>query len=176
MTGDTDKPSSTTPAAPATNTGTAADTKQKAAKPAMTRRTARTAKAAPATKRPATASLAKADQSRNGKRGEAAAKPAPAKQPARMTTPAAIKKADQTVKAKKVKLVRDSFTMPETEYAVIAELKKRCLKAGVSAKKSEILRAAVAGLVKLSDSAVVTAIRRLEVVKTGRPAKAKDSK
>lgn len=176
MSGDTNKPSDTAAAARPTNAGTAADIKQKATKPAMTRRTTGTTKAAPATTTPATASLAKAAPSGNGKRREAAAKPAPAKPSARMTTRVASKKADKIVKAKKVKLVRDSFTMPETEYAVIAELKKRCLDAGVSAKKSEILRAAVAGLAKLSDSAVVTAIRRLEAVKTGRPAKDKDSK
>ncbi len=80
-------------------------------------------------------------------------------------------KADKPEKPKKIKLVRDSFTMPETEYALIAALKKRCLEAGVSAKKSEILRAAVAGLAKLSDKSVVSAIRRLDVIKTGRPAK-----
>ena len=72
---------------------------------------------------------------------------------------------------KKAKLVRDSFTMPETEYAVIAMLKKRCLAAGVSAKKSEILRAAVANLAKLGDASLLAALRRLEVIKTGRPAK-----
>lgn len=175
MIDDTIKPADTAPAAPATNTGTAADTKQKAAKPAATRRTSSTAKAAPARKRPA-ALLTMAAPSRNVKRPAAAAKPAAAKQPARAVKPAASKKADKPVKAKKVELVRDSFTMPETEYAVIAELKERCLNAGVSAKKSEILRAAVAGLAKLSDSSVVIAIRRLEVIKTGRPAKAKDSK
>lgn len=61
--------------------------------------------------------------------------------------------------------------MPDGEYAQIAALKKRCLDAGVSAKKSEILRAAVANLAKLSDASVVAAIRRLEVIKTGRPTK-----
>jgi len=172
MIDDTDKPANTAPAAPATNTGTA-DTRQKAAKPAVARRASATTKAAPARKRSAAATMTKTAPSRNVKRPAAAVRPAAAKQPARTAT---SKKADKPVKAKKVKLVRDSFTMPETEYAVIAELKKRCLKAGVSAKKSEILRAAVAGLVKLSDSAVVTAIRRLDVIKTGRPAKAKDSK
>ena len=176
MIDDTIKPADTAPVAPATNTGTAADTRQKAAKPAATRRTSSTAKAAPARKRPAAALLTMAAPSRNVKRPAEAAKPAAAKQSARAAKPAAGKKADKPVKAKKVKLVRDSFTMPETEYAVIAELKKRCLNAGVSAKKSEILRAAVAGLAKLSDSSVVAAIRRLEVIKTGRPAKAKDSK
>lgn len=173
MIDDTNKPADTAPALQATNTGTAADIKQKAAKPVAIRQTGNTTKAAPARKRSAAATLAKSTPSRNVKRPAVAAKPAAAKQPA----PAAVgKKVDKPVKAKKVKLVRDSFTMPETEYGVIAELKKRCLNVGVSAKKSEILRAAVAGLAKLNDSSVVTAIRRLEVVKTGRPAKAKVSK
>lgn len=176
MIDDTNKPADTASTAPATNSGAAADTTPRAAKPAAIRRTSNTAKAAPARKKPAAAPLAKAVPSRNVKRPAAAARPAAAKQPARATKPVASKKADKPVKAKRVKLVRDSFTMPETEYAVIAELKKRCLNAGVSAKKSEILRAAVAGLAKLSDSSVVAAIRRLEVIKTGRPAKAKDSK
>ena len=61
--------------------------------------------------------------------------------------------------------------MPELEYALIAALKKRCLDAGVSAKKSEILRAAVANLAKLSDASVAAAVRRLDAIKTGRPAK-----
>lgn len=74
-------------------------------------------------------------------------------------------------KVKKAKLVRDSFTMPELEYAQIAALKKRCLDVGIPAKKSEILRAAVANLAKLSDAALLTAVRRVEIIKTGRPAK-----
>lgn len=80
-------------------------------------------------------------------------------------------KAGKPAKAKKSKLIRDSFTMPEGEYELIAALKKRCLNAGVSAKKSEILRAAVANLAKLSDASLVSAVRRLEIIKTGRPAK-----
>ena len=74
-------------------------------------------------------------------------------------------------KTKKTKLVRDSFTMPESEYAAIAALKKRCLNSGLAAKKSEILRAAIAALAKLSDVDVASAIQALEVIKTGRPAK-----
>ena len=171
MTDDTNKPADTAPTAAATNTGTAADAKQKAAKPAATRRTRATAKAAPARKRPAAATLAKAAPSRNVKRPAAAAKPTAAKQPARTAKPVASKKADKPVKAKKVKLVRDSFTMPEGEYALIAALKKRCLNAGVPAKKSEILRAAIANLARLSDTSLLGSIRRLPAIKTGRPAK-----
>jgi hypothetical protein len=97
----------------------------------------------------------------------------PAKKAAHEPEPFVAKenKAGKTAKVKKAKLVRDSFTMPKPEYALIAALKKRCLNAGVSAKKSEILRAAVANLAKLSDASVLAAVRRLEVIKTGRPAK-----
>ncbi|MDP2834288.1 MAG: hypothetical protein Q8Q28_13535 [Pseudomonadota bacterium] len=74
-------------------------------------------------------------------------------------------------KVKKDKLVRDSFTMPEAEYAAIAALKERCLSSGVAARKSEILRAALAGLAGLGDAEVVAAIQALAAIKTGRPAK-----
>jgi len=74
-------------------------------------------------------------------------------------------------KVKKTKRVRDTFTMPEPEYALINNLKKRCLDEGVSVKKNEILRAAVAGLAKLSDASVLAAVRRLEVIQTGRKAR-----
>ncbi len=72
----------------------------------------------------------------------------------------------------KAKLVRDSFTMPDAEYAAIATIKKRCLKLGMAVKKSEILRAAIGGLAQLGDAELVNAISCLAVIKTGRPAKA----
>jgi hypothetical protein len=80
-------------------------------------------------------------------------------------------KPSKTDRTKKLKLVRDSFTMPEDEYALIVELKKRCLAAGIAAKKSEILRAAVVRLAQASDPLIIRAVRRLPAVKTGRPAK-----
>ncbi len=125
----------------------------------------------PARKRASPAAKPATTTAKKTVRRPAAPKPALAKKAVPAAKPASSGKTDKPVKAKKVKLVRDSFTMPETEYAVIALLKTRCLKAGVSAKKSEILRAAVAGLAKLSDASVLASIRRLEVIKTGRPAK-----
>jgi hypothetical protein len=153
MTSETEKPAAAAAARTATATKPAAPRTAAAAKPARRRTPAAAKPEAVAAKKPATAKSAPA-----GKTGQAA-------------KPAATKKADKPAKAKKVKLVRDSFTMPETEYAAIASLKKRCLAAGVSVKKSEILRAAMAGLAKLSDASVVAAIRRLDIIKTGRPAK-----
>lgn len=83
-------------------------------------------------------------------------------------------KADKEVKApkaKKTKLVRDSFTMPENEYSQLAELKKRLVAKGVVAKKSELLRAGVALLVALGDAELVATMQKVEVIKTGRPSK-----
>lgn len=74
-------------------------------------------------------------------------------------------------KTKKTKLVRDSFTMPDKEYAQIDQIKKRLLTQGRAAKKSELLRAGLAQLMALDDAALLTALEQLEVIKTGRKAK-----
>ena len=79
----------------------------------------------------------------------------------------------QDVKVKRVKkekVVRDSFTMPKSEYAKIATLKQKCQDNGVRVKKSELLRAALAMLDAAPDKRLVAAIKALETVKTGRPA------
>lgn len=75
-------------------------------------------------------------------------------------------------KAKKAKLVRDSFTMPAAEYELLAAMKKRCNAKGLPAKKSQILRAAIIALAAQSDAAIKTAVAALPIIKTGRPAKA----
>ena len=85
-------------------------------------------------------------------------------------TEPADKKKDKA-KAKKPKLVRDSFTMPEEEYAALGEMKKACLKAGVAVKKSELLRVAVSLLHKMDLPALQQALDALTPVKAGRPKK-----
>jgi hypothetical protein len=77
------------------------------------------------------------------------------------------------IKPKKQKLVRDSFTMPEQEYETLAEMKKNCIKAGVSVKKSELLRVAVSLLRKMDVPQVQQALTGLTPVKAGRPSKQK---
>jgi hypothetical protein len=71
----------------------------------------------------------------------------------------------------KVKVVRDSFTMPQTDYELIAEVKQKALKAGLHVKKSELLRASLQTLSKLSVVQLKRAISGLEKIKTGRPKK-----
>ena len=178
MADGTRKPAAAKPKTVAARATPAARVKPAAAKPAAARPAARARTApaaAPAARRraPATAKAATATTTKTAARPAAARKSPPAKKAVPEPAPFAAKdnKAGKPAKAKKAKLVRDSFTMPDGEYALIAALKKRCLDAGVSAKKSEILRAAVANLAKLGDASVVAAVRRLDVIKTGRPAK-----
>jgi hypothetical protein len=75
------------------------------------------------------------------------------------------------VKVHKPKLVRDSFTMPDDEYAVLGMVKKACLKAGVEVKKSELLRAGVSLLKQLDLAALKQVLAGLPQLKTGRPKK-----
>ncbi len=75
------------------------------------------------------------------------------------------------VKAKKPKLVRDSFTIPKDEYAVIDGLKERAVRLSRPVKKSELLRAGLKLLAGLSDTALFTALESVPSIKTGRPTK-----
>lgn len=72
--------------------------------------------------------------------------------------------------AKKERVIRDSFTMPKSDYELLAELKKRAIKLGLSATKSELVRAGLRSLTQLSDERLTGVIEKLDKVKTGRPA------
>jgi hypothetical protein len=71
----------------------------------------------------------------------------------------------------KIKVVRDSFTMPESEYARIAEIKDICAKAKMHVKKSEVLRAGLILLADLDTAQLRRALGSIEKIKTGRPKK-----
>ena len=73
-------------------------------------------------------------------------------------------------KAKKVKLVRDSFCMPKDEYAQIELLKQRLLTLGKAVKKSELLRAGVLALARADDDSLQAYLEAVPNLKTGRPA------
>jgi hypothetical protein len=116
---------------------------------------------------------------------KAVAKTKPAVKPAPKTTPkptakpvakpagkpAPKPKAEKAAKVKKPKLVRDSFTIPKPEYAVLDELKQRAGKLAHPAKKSELLRAGIKALAAMSDAALLSALKVVPTIKTGRPAK-----
>lgn len=82
-------------------------------------------------------------------------------------------KAAKVVKEKtpKLKMERDSFTMPKTEYAQFHVLKERLNKLGQPAKKSELLRAGIMQLTAMTDAALKAAMSKVPAIKTGRPKK-----
>jgi hypothetical protein len=67
------------------------------------------------------------------------------------------------------RVIRDSFTIPDGEYELISQIKKRCMKAGISANKSEVLRAGLAALDAMQDKELARVFGELTKVKTGRP-------
>lgn len=70
---------------------------------------------------------------------------------------------------RKQKLVRDGFTIPKDEYAVLDELKRRATALLRPAKKGEILRAGIAALKAMDDDAFAAALSVIPTLKTGRP-------
>ena len=71
----------------------------------------------------------------------------------------------------KDKLVRDSFTMPRSDFELIALLKERALTFKRPTKKSELLRAGLQALAALNQKQLQTALDRLPLLKSGRPKK-----
>jgi len=111
---------------------------------------------------------------------QAAVKPAAAAKPATVakTAKPAVKKVEKEKVAKpakektpKLKMERDSFTMPKTEYAQFHVLKERLNKLGQPAKKSELLRAGIMQLSAMTDAALKAALGKVPAIKTGRPKK-----
>jgi hypothetical protein len=74
-------------------------------------------------------------------------------------------------KEHKVKVVRDSFTMPQSEYQKIADIKAVFLKSKMHVKKSEVLRAGLKILSELNVAKLKLVVNSLEKIKTGRPKK-----
>ena len=95
----------------------------------------------------------------------------PAVKPVVKTEAKSAAKPVKAEKPRKPKLVRDSFTIPKTEYVVLQALKERAERLTRPAKKSEILRAGVAALAAMSDLAYLQALAKVPAIKTGRPGK-----
>jgi hypothetical protein len=131
-----------------------------------TKKTTRRAPATAAAKRAPAKAAKKSAPARAGKpraarpaaRGNGAAAPVPVAKPA-----------DTAPKAAKLKLVRDSFTIPRDEYGAIDALKLRAAKLGRITKKSELLRAGLKLLAACGDAGLLGALDAVPPVKTGRP-------
>jgi len=153
--------------APAAVKSTAASKPAKVAKAPKKAATAKPA-AAPkaAAKAPAAKPAATAKPAAKAAAKPKAAAPAASKPAAKSAAPVAPAK---EAKAKKPKLVRDSFTIPKDEYAVVETLKQRAAALAQPAKKSELLRAGLKLLTTLSDTALRSALQAVPSIKTGRP-------
>ncbi len=96
---------------------------------------------------------------------------APAKKPAPAAVaaaPAAVAAAPASTPATDLRVVRDGFTMPQSDYDLLKALKAQCLDAGVAVKKSELLRAGVQALAAMPPSNLLDCMRALPAVKSGR--------
>ena len=91
--------------------------------------------------------------------------------PAAATAASAVATTVAALRPAKVKdkLVRDSFTMPQSDFDLIAQLKERALGFKRPAKKSELLRAGLQVLQGLDDAFLRTALDALVPLKPGRP-------
>jgi hypothetical protein len=159
-----------TPKKPATKAAAAMKSKEKltAAKPSAAPLKSTPPKSRTITKK--TKPTASQMNGHGGKTGQKADKP-PIKtvKPRSVAKPAVAPKE----KIKKIKLVRDSFTMPEAEYAGLGMVKKACLKAGFEVKKSELLRVGVALLQDIDVLKLKAILGNLPPLKAGRPKKEK---
>ncbi len=122
--------------------------------------TSATKKAAPVARKPASTTRRTTSTAR--RTTTTTAKPA--------SKPAA-KPAKKVAAPKKMKVVRDSFSMPQDDYALIAKLKERALASGLQVKKSALLRAGLQLLAKSSALQLKRVISGLTPIKTGRPKK-----
>jgi hypothetical protein len=80
-------------------------------------------------------------------------------------------KSSKATKTVKTKLVRDSFAIPEKEYAALVAVKKACLKAGLEIKKTELIRIGIALVNTLTTAKIKTAQAKLTQISAGRPKK-----
>jgi hypothetical protein len=142
------------------------------ANPVAKEKAAPKAKATPKAKAPPKAQTAAKKKAAVTKEVPATKQAAPASETAAQKPKRAKKELVKKELEKKEKVVRDSFTMPKSDYAKIAALKQKCLDAGVSVKKSEVLRAGLLLLEGTTLENLLAAISAVETVKTGRPSAA----
>jgi hypothetical protein len=65
------------------------------------------------------------------------------------------------------KVIRDGFTMPASDYSLIAQVQATSLQVGLSVTKSEVLRAGLHALTQLSPLELKQVFSALEKVKAG---------
>jgi hypothetical protein len=70
--------------------------------------------------------------------------------------------------APKEEMVRANFTVLQSDLKLIDAIKKRCLLLGIETNKSELIRAGIDSLAKLSDTKLRDTLANLPKPKVGR--------
>jgi hypothetical protein len=84
------------------------------------------------------------------------------------TEPKPVKAKPKPKPAPRPKVIRDSFTMPETDYALFDKIRADCMKAGINANKSEVVRAGLKLLSAMNQAQLREALGAIDKVKPGR--------
>jgi len=83
-----------------------------------------------------------------------------------------LKKEKPTVnlipKKKRVKIVTKTFTIPEYEFLEIDRIIERCLGLKISINKSEVVRAGIKSLIKMTDENLEIQMKKIEKAQVGR--------
>lgn len=67
----------------------------------------------------------------------------------------------------KEKVVRANFTILQSDLELIAQVKKKCLHLGIETNKSELIRAGIDALSKLSDNKLSDTLDKLPKPRVG---------
>jgi hypothetical protein len=143
----------------------------------MKAKAAKVSSKAPTSKAKPTAKSATKSVAKPTVKSKAKTMPRPAARPIQPATPAkpvvatsAVAPEKQSPKnAAKQKLVRDSFTLPESDHDLIKQCKKVAIAAGRETKKSEVIRAAIRAFSSLPSTAQLAAYASLQSIAVGRP-------
>lgn len=74
---------------------------------------------------------------------------------------------NQAPRKPKTRIVRDTFSMPEPDHALIGELIDRAKATGTTATKSELVRAGLKALADMKPAELAAALSAVEKIKKG---------
>lgn len=173
----TNETSVTPAAAPTTTVAVAEKPASKAPTTAPTAAPAKKTSAKPVTAQPASNAASTAKKTVKAKVAQVT-KVTKTEKPAKASKTAKADKSKETVevitiseKPKRDKVVRDSFSMPKSEQALLKTLRTELAKTGRIVSKSEILRAGLALLFKQKPEEVGGLVDQLDVVPKGKSKK-----
>ena len=81
----------------------------------------------------------------------------------------AIVKSEKLKKPTHEKVIRDAFTMLQSDIKAIKQIKQKCQQAGIDANKSLIVRAGIKVLANMSADELQRVIGELPTIRVGRP-------